>query len=317
MSELKEGIAATKPSETSKKGKVKVTVRDICTGKRIKDVSVILNNSTKKTEESDDLTFDNVSAGMNTIKANAHFKDADYLTFVVQTLVVNGNNITRSWEAKSSTTDTVIVKEDAETRSRIELVVFKPVEKMVYHRRNIMWAAGEDDDKYGHWWTVVDENTSFGWWPKYPVGSDENRLTQPPKPPKPLSGKPSTLEKVQYMFDSVVYNAKSKLYSVKEGSAMQTFRGVEGEVNGIIFGGTATRDPHHIKGDEGEQQYQPVINDCREHSDIKDSVINFANTYSAKYGGTWSWRVERGNHCHTFQKRLMKDLNLEKVKKLK
>lgn len=27
------------------------------------------------------------------------------------------------------------------------------------------------DDKYGHWWTEINGNESYGWWPKYPVGA--------------------------------------------------------------------------------------------------------------------------------------------------
>ena len=32
------------------------------------------------------------------------------------------------------------------------------------------------DDKYGHWWTEIDSNESYGWWPKYPVGGIKQTL---------------------------------------------------------------------------------------------------------------------------------------------
>lgn len=34
-------------------------------------------------------------------------------------------------------------------------------------RRNIQLNG---DDKYGHWWTEIGDNESYGWWPKSPVG---------------------------------------------------------------------------------------------------------------------------------------------------
>lgn len=317
MSELGEGIAVAKPADTVKKGKVKVSVRDVCTGTRISDATVIVNGKSQKTAASEDVTFNDQAVGSAVIKVNKHFKEADYVTFIVHTLVVSKNNVTKSWEAKSSAYDSVILEDNAETKVRIDLVVFKVIDKILFHRRNIVWGAGAGEDKYGHWWTVVDENTSFGWWPKYPIGSKENRLTDPPSLRTPPHSDAGKLQLVQYKFDEAIYNVKKAMYQIKEGPGGQTLRGVEGELNGTSFGGTKTRDAHHVRGDQGEQQYQPVINDCREFADLKNKIIDFANNYGTKYGSEWSWRAEGGNHCHTFQKRLMKDCQLEKVKVLK
>lgn len=317
MSELGEGVAATKPVEAVKKGKVKVSVRDKCTEERIIDATVIVNGKPKKTVEGEDVIFDDQSIGAVSIKVTKHFKEADYVTFIVHTLVASKNNITRSWEAKSSADDLALVEGGKETKVRVDMVVYKVIDKIVFHRNNIIWNANEDEDKYGHWWTVVDENTSYGWWPKYRIGSEENRTSEPPKQPEAPPLGAGKMQRIQYMFDSAIYSVKSKVYTLKEGPAGQTLRGVEGELNAKIFGGTETKDPHHVKGDQGEQQYQPVQNDCRQFSNIKESITAFAKSYSSKYGREWSWRAEGGNHCHTFQKRLMKDCQLEKVKVLK
>lgn len=317
MSEIGESAAVAKPVENAKKGKVKVSVRDVCTEKRIAGATVSVNRSSKETVDGEDVVFDEQDTGVANIRVSKHFKEADYVTFVVHTLVVSKSNITRSFEAKSSAVESGVVEENKETKVRVDLVVFKVVEKIIFHRRNIVWGAGDGEDKYGHWWTVVDENTSFGWWPKYPIGSRQNRQTEPPQPPAPLPSNAGIMQTIQQQFDEAVYRTKMAMYKVTESPAAQTFRGVEGELNGTAFGGTRTRDAHHVGGDQGEQQYQPVINDCREHSSIKISIVDFAGSYAGKYGSEWSWRAEGGNHCHTFQKRLMKDCNLEKVKVIK
>jgi len=317
MSEIGEGAAVAKPVETAKKGKLKVSVRDVCTGKRISGATVIVNGNSQITTDGEDVTFNDQSAGVASIKVNKHFKEADYVTFIVHTLIVSKNNITRSWEAKSSAHDSAIVEEGKEAKARIDIVVYKVIDKIVFHRNNIIWNAREGEDKYGHWWTVVDENTSYGWWPKYRIGSEENVSSEAPMPPTELPPGASKMQRIQYMFDAAIYNVKSKIYGLKEGPLGQTARGVEGELNARIFGGTETKDPHHVKGDQGEQQYQPIQNDCKELSKIKESIIAFAKSYSSKYGSEWSWQVEGGNHCHTFQKRLMKDCQLERVKVLK
>jgi hypothetical protein len=45
----------------------------------------------------------------------------------------------------------------------------RPVEakNIVMKRKDIDFGG---DDKYGHWWTELNGNESYGWWPKYPLG---------------------------------------------------------------------------------------------------------------------------------------------------
>jgi len=38
-------------------------------------------------------------------------------------------------------------------------------------KRNHIHLSG--DDKYGHWWTELGTDESYGWWPKNPVGLTE------------------------------------------------------------------------------------------------------------------------------------------------
>lgn len=312
-----EGIAKEKSVEAAKNGKLVISVRDVCNEKRVPIVTVTINGESKVTDEYGEVEFTNQPVGRANVKVYKHFKEADYVTFVVHTLVLSKQNVTQSWAAKSSATEVVTVKEVFATKDRIRLAVFSVVDPIVFHRRNIIWNAGEGEDKYGHWWTVVDKDTSFGWWPKYPIGSQENRFSSAPAAPAVPQANADWAAWVQYKFDQVIYQAKSAIYETKESAVGQTLGGVEGELNGTSFGGTRTRDAHHVGGDEGEQQYQPVINDCREFSQIKKAIMDFAYGYGAKYGSEWSWRFEAGNHCHTFQKRLMKDCRLEKVKVLR
>jgi hypothetical protein len=115
------------------------------------------------------------------------------------------------------------------------------------------------------------------------------------------------------MFSSAVYSVKESIYSMRESGPGQTLMGVEGELNGLSFGGTKTQDPHHIMGDDGDEQYQPIRGDCFDLVAIENDIRLFSNNYK----GGWSWRLEAGNHCHTFQKKIMKSFDLDKVKVLK
>ncbi len=72
-------------------------------------------------------------------------------------------------------------------------------------------------------------------------------------------------------------------------------------------------DPHAISHDSGDEQYHPVRDDCFTVDNVKECIVHFALTYS----GGWSWFLEAGNHCHTFQKKLIKQCKLGKVKVLK
>jgi len=171
---------------------------------------------------------------------------------------------------------------------------------------------------YGHWWIEVGDK-SYGWWPEQGhLGSKE---MEEPRPPSPLPESAGTIAKIEHMAQSATYRASVAQYSANNsmigayGQAIyKTFRGVPGVLNGDEDYKRREKDPHHGDWLEGrtDEDYHPVIVDCRSDADIKAAIRNFAFAYS----GEWSWRFELGKNCHTFQKDAMKKLKLDKVKEL-
>ena len=304
MTELGEGTAAAKKLAAPDKGAVKVIVKDICTGDPVQDAKVTVNKTEKTTSASGEAVFSDLPTGVANVTVSRHFADLDYSTFIV-----HYPRVLNDHEAKSVASELASIEKDKETTQEVEIDVFKLVGDIVFHRRHISFSGG---DKYGHWWTMVDASKSYGWWPKYPMGSSDNVTSTKPVKPTPPAADAGIGEQIQYRFNSAVYSAQSKLYDMKESSLGQTLRGVEGELNGqTSFGGTPTRDPHHI--DSGDEQFKPVRKDC---FDLV-STIGQIDAFAASYPGGWSWRLEAGNHCHTFQKELMKKLDLDQVKVIK
>lgn len=89
-----------------------------------------------------------------------------------------------------------------------------------------------------------------------------------------------------------------------------TLLGTDGELNGqTSFGGTPTQDPHH--SDSGEDEYNVMIDSGKNESDVKSEMRVFAGAYS----GEWRWTFGFGQNCHTFQKSMLKnsDVDLEKI----
>ena len=147
---------------------------------------------------------------------------------------------------------------------------------------------------------------------------DRPRRSTPPTPPPPLPADAGWVDKAQHKFSTLAYEAAQKLFDMKEGGPGQTFRGVEGELNGATyFQGVAKggiyRDPHDLMGDKGNEQYSPVIIGC----DTIDDFRKKAEAFALSYSGDWSWRLEAGNHCHTFQIALMNHLAFDKFKVIK
>ena len=313
MSELGEGASVEEPVvEKEEKGDLKVNVRDVCdASNRIEGAEVIVNGRKKVSDDNGVAELTRLPVGAMSVKVKVHLQDVDYSTFIV-----HYPKVLSSHSVKSSGSDLVEIKSNSKNSVRIELKIFNIVGKIVFYRRQL---DINGDDKYGHWWTVVDENTSFGWWPKYPIGSSENRMTEPPSPPEGLTSYAGRAQKIQHMFNAAIYSVKAKMYEMKESGPVQTVRGVEGDLNGKYWGGIVNKekniyaDPHALKKDSGDEQYQPVKNDCFVLSEVKESIVDFALSYN----GGWSWYLEGGNHCHTFQKKIMRQYKLDKVKVLK
>ncbi|MCW7540674.1 RHS domain-containing protein [Aquabacterium sp. A7-Y] len=95
-------------------------------------------------------------------------------------------------------------------------------------------------------------------------------------------------------------------------SLTETVLGVPGDLNGQRrFGGTPTRDPHHGDRSRGVNVFDVYSNDNRSSEEIQNQVRDFAK----KYNGQWSW--PGGQNCHTFQEKMLKELNLTTKKRPK
>ena len=153
----------------------------------------------------------------------------------------------------------------------------REVTSITMHRRNISLTGG---DKYGHWWTKIGDDESYGWWPAEPLNKG-----------------------------GVLGSINSTL-----GAIGPTLTGVKGSLNGLdedgnpLFGDASpTRDPHH--DDTGaEEQFHPKVSVCDKRTDdeIKDCIRGYAKSYS----GEWRWTFGFGQNCHTFQEGLMEHCGL-------
>jgi hypothetical protein len=297
---------AAPKAEQAQTGTLKVKVIDAHSGDAVDKATVTLGRKTLTTGASGEVEFPGLPPGGHTVEVEKHFTEADHVS-----LIVHYPRVTIGHEARSEATAGETVPAGGSATLTVKLDVWRVVPDLVFHRRHIELGG---DDKYGHWWTCVDGSTSYGWWPKYPMGHRLNRVNTPPTPPAALPADAGRLAQAQHLFSSAVYAARRRLFEMRESSLVQTFRGVEGELNGqTSFGGTATADPHAMHGDAGNEQYQPVVHEGRADADIRATMNRFARAYS----GGWSWRFELGNHCHTFQKKLMAEADLPRLKKLK
>jgi hypothetical protein len=302
-------IDAVAPSaavaEKEQKGTFKVKVVDERNGDAVEGATVTVGKLVKRTDAGGTAEFPDLSVGNHTVVAEKHFTDADHVN-----LLVHYPRVMLKRKAYSEGTTSGLVPGGGTVEAEIGLTVYRLVPDMVFHRRHIELNG---EDKYGHWWTCVDGGRSYGWWPKYPVGHHLNQTHEEPQPPADLAPDAGRLAKIGHMFSSAAYAVKQKMFDARESSIGQTLMDVEGELNGqTSFGGTADGDPHALGGDAGTDQYQAVVSDARSDADIRNAMV----TYAKGYSGTWSWRLEFGNHCHTFQKKLMSEGDISRFKLL-
>lgn len=310
MSELGEGVSVSKPVvEKKEKGDLKVSVRDVCDGKRIEDAEVIVNGESQQTDEHGESTFSNLAVGSAGIKVKKHFKEADYIKFIT-----HKPKSTLSYEAKSSSDDIALIVKDKTSKERIEISVFKVVDSVRFCRIHLKLSPLD----YGHWWIEVGDK-SYGWWPiENELGAKD---MDEPTPPPPLADDASAAAKIGHMAQTSSYQANMARYAANYTRAsnygqaiFKTFKGVPGILNGTEEHKRKERDPHHKDWIAGktDEDYHPVIVDCRTKEEIYKAIRDFAFAYS----GQWSWRLEFGRNCHTFQKDAMKKLNLDMVKEI-
>jgi hypothetical protein len=289
-------------------GALEIRVVNACDGSPIVQATITVDDRVQRSNAAGMAAFPELPPLGYDIEVEKKFLDGKYATFLVHYPRV-------MWEGKTESRATVAASlEPGQTASvEVQLVVYRLIDDITFRRKHIVFNAGPGEDKYGHWWTVMG-GESYGWWPKYRLGDEANRSREPPTPPQPPAPDASTLESIAYMFAQAIHSARLAAYNLRESAPMQTFLGVEGELNGITsFGGQPTRDPHAMEKDPGDEIYSPILDDGRSDAEIKQAMREYAQSYT----GGWSWFLELGNHCHTFQKGLMTTAELHMFKVIK
>jgi hypothetical protein len=114
-------------------------------------------------------------------------------------------------------------------------------------RKNISLTG---DDKFGHWWTELGDDESYGWWPAEPLSEG--------------GGLPQALGR--------------------------TMTGVKGDLNGqAMFGGNPTQDPHHGDPAEESFHPKVGVCDTRTDDEIKDCIRGYAKSYSGEWRWTFGF----------------------------
>jgi hypothetical protein len=296
--------------KAAQKGAIKVKVVNKHDGSPVEGATIVVAHKKGTTDAGGEATIDKLRPGREWVTARKAWPSEDHFIFVSH---YPKTSISRKAESEASAI--VEVSAGATAEARLEIEVYRPLVKVVLYRNHIHLAGG---DKYGHWWTVIDDTESYGWWPKYGLGDEATAKGSPPEPPDELPTDAGAAAKVQHVFESALHTVRKAMHDLWDNSLTRTFRGVEGDLNGVkSFGGWLRRngdpcdmDPHHIYGDQGKVRYQPVLHDARKDEDLKTAMPAFALAYT----GSWSWRFEFGNHCHTFQKRMMEHCSLHEFK---
>lgn len=293
------------PSEKPQLGAVKVQVISKGRGRNIDQVLVKLTMDRFGHTGSDGtVEFKNVRPDTHDIVISRRYPNEDYFTFVIHYPAVKVAH-----EALGLGNEVVEVAPGATASTTIKTDFYRTLPGVLIRRNHIIWRPSGDEDKYGHWWLIID-GESYGWWPKYPVGSDEN-AGPAPEPPAPLPPGASAAAKVQYKFAQMAFKARDRLFRIGQNSVVQTLRGVQGELNGVTsFRGKPTRDPHDLAGDAGHESYEVIVTDEEDDAKIKQALRRFARSYS----GSWSWRFEFGQNCHTFQVGMLRAAELRRFR---
>lgn len=316
MSQIGEGTSITTEKESGL-ASLKVSVRDIITGERIPAATINVNGSTKEGDEHGEAEFSDLPVGMVDVDVKKHFKDADYVTFLVHRIPFSRISLTRSWDAKSAAQDVAFTEADQQEKLRIEIPAFRLEDGVRLCRQDLkLW--GDSGPDYGHWWIEIGDK-SYGWWPEEDqLGAKE---LPPPTPPAALPPNPGVVARISHMAKMASYTAHQARYKANYTQAgqlgqafMKTFAGVPGILNGNERNKKMEKDPYHggWKQGKSDEDYHPVINDGRSKEEIYEQIREFALAYS----GEWSWIFEFGNNCHTFQVKAMSQLDLKKVKKM-
>src|SRR3990172_11188580 len=257
------GSAAAGGEKTGQKGAVKAKVVNRHDGVPIEGASIVVAHKKGITDAAGEITIDKLRPGCEWVTARKAWPSEDHFIFVSHYPKMS---IPRKAESEASAI--VEVRPGAAVEARLEIEVYRPLVKVILYRNHIHVAGS---DKYGHWWTVIDDTESYGWWPKYGLGDEAAAKGPPPEAPDALPTDAGAAAKVQHAFESALHTVRKSMHNIFDNSLTRTFRGIEGDLNGVAsFGGWLRRngdprdmDPHHINGDQGEVRYQPVLHDAR------------------------------------------------------
>jgi hypothetical protein len=122
------------------------------------------------------------------------------------------------------------------------------------------------------------------------------------------------VSRAAYNVEQAHFNVNNSYVGAYGQAFAKTFKGVPGILNGDEDHKQRELDHHHGFWQRGrtDEDYHPVIVDCRSQEEIHAAIRDYAFAYS----GNWSWRLEGGNNCHTFQVGAMNKLRLDKVKEI-
>lgn len=313
--EVGEG-AATPEADKPTLGALRVEV--VSRGKRtpieMADVTVD-GDRTASTGEDGAIEFAKLTEGACEVHAIRRYSLYDYIQFVR-----HYPTSTTSHKAIGEARDSATIIAGQKTTHVLPIALYERLPGVRIFRNHIIWIPrSRHDDKYGHWWTQIDADT-YGWWPRWPVGHPNNYRRTRPVAPTPLPPSAGLRGRIQHRFAMIAHTAAVALFKLKENAIVHTFRGVEGELNGTTyFGGRSRRaghganlDPHTRKKDRGNERYDVVITDDEDPDALKSAMRSFAEGY----GGTWSWRFEAGQNCHTFQRAMLDAAGIRKFKKV-
>lgn len=150
----------------------------------------------------------------------------------------------------------------------------RELRRIVFRRKHIRWdvvVGKADGDGYGHWWVVIDQSESYGWWPA-----------------QKLRGIPATIVGVP-----AVLNANSPEWAdVKSRQALDS-----------------RQDPHHYD-DTGLEEFHPIVDDDRSTDEVIEEIREFARSYP-KSRWAFPAFAQGAANCHTFQVEMIEQCRLE------
>lgn len=150
----------------------------------------------------------------------------------------------------------------------------RELQRIVFRRKHIRWDVvfgKAQGDGYGHWWVMIDQDESYGWWPA-----------------QKLRGIPATIIGVPG-----VLNANSQDWT--EAKEKQRL--------------SSEQDLHHYD-ETGLEEFHPVVDDDRSADQVIEEVREFVREYP-KTRWAFPALAKDAANCHTFQDEMLTHCRLE------